>query len=209
MIRDYEYDNADFGNAFQNQFKRSLGLPGEPMGGPMGRGGAFDGGDPNAWRGGQALGDLNPPGVKLNPANPTPFQLPGEMPIGNHFLGGPVAFEPRPMGGSTGDEGSYLGGGGAQPMLSNPQNKMVPLRGPRGGYQPPTPMRGPIGGQSNATLRGPQGGYQPPIPLRGPKGGYQPPPPVANPQTAFQFQPSPQPQAWNWGDMSNIYRRRF
>lgn len=147
-------------------------------------------------------GAINPPGMGPDqlrnlynpPAPPPTAPNPQASPSpnwGTGFNGGGLAAGLDPRFGA-----GHFGGG------------FAPKRGGLGGQDnaPPPPMARPFGG--------------PALPKRGGLGGQDnaPPPPAANPGmgggaqrlgSPFQFNPQPKEGGWNWGDMSNIYRRRF
>ena len=151
-------------------------------------------------------GAINPPGMGPNELRNL-YNPPAPPPAGPN----PQA-SPSPNWG-TGFNGGGLGAG-LNPFVQVPRFGQVAI-------SPFAPKRGGLGGQDNAPpppMARPFGGGF--APKRGGLGGQDnaPPPPAVNPGmgggaqrlgTPFQFNPQPKENGWNWGDMSNIYRRRF
>ena len=151
-------------------------------------------------------GAINPPGMGPNELR------------GLYNPPAPPQAAPNPQASPSPNWGTGFNGGGLgaglNPFVQVPHFGQVAI-------SPFAPKRGGLGGQDNAPpppMARPFGG--PALPKRGGLGGQDnaPPPPAANPGmgggaqrlgTPFQFNPQPKENGWNWGDMSNIYRRRF
>jgi hypothetical protein len=230
-------DNGGFGNAFQRQFKRSIGVGGEPSMIEPKRVTQDNGPNPirRDWNGWQEQPDQMEGGPFGGAGGPMPIPDGGPNwrgaatggfdPVGGGGLGGPQPVD-VPNGSGAGGPMPQPWPQGASPVPNNPNAFYMQNHpsNPNSKYaqwkasqqqapaQPPPPGNTGIVPPHRQDGRG-NGGPQilggPGSPPR-PQGGPQIPQFQGGQAFNFNEMMQGQPQnGWNWGDLGNIRNRRF
>ena len=221
-------DNGGFGNAFQRQFKRSIGVGGEPSMIEPKRVTQDNGPNPlrREWNGWQEQGDQMEGGPFGGAGGPMPIPDGGPNwrgttggfdPVGGNGLGGPQPTD-IPNGSGAGGPMPIPWPAGSSPvpgnpnayyMQNHPNNPNSKYAQWKASQQQAQPVPGNTGivpphrqdGNGGRILGGPFG---PPHPQGGPQTPQQP----GGFNFADRMQGLPQ-NGWNWGELGNIRNRRF